>query len=317
MLQQGGWFVLGALLLVLGGDSLVKGAAGLALGARLRPFLVGLFVVGLGTSLPELAVNLEALRIDRAGIALGNVVGSSIAHLGLVLGLAAVIAPFAVRLRLSAWLLPALLLLTLALGVLGFDQLLTRVDGLVLLALFVVALVVLVRQAGREPPAVQAVFADAAATRPGLGTALLRLIVGIAVTAYGSHLAVDAAGALATLWAWSDLLVGLSLVALGTLLPELVTAVMAARRGQGDLALGNALGGVLANLGLVLGITLLGKPLAMPRQLVQVELPILALFALALYPMLRGDAQLSRREGGVLLGAYLVFFAWEAWLAAG
>ncbi len=315
MLVQWGWFVLGAVLLMLGADSLVKGAAGLASAARVKPFLVGLVVLGLGTALPELAVNLEALRIDRTGIALGNAIGSSVAHLSLVLGLAAVLAPFATGLRLSSLLLPALVVAAIALGLLGFDTALTRLDGAMLLALFVVVLVLMWRRAGQESAPVQALFAAAATTRPGTGTAVLRLLVGLAVTVAGSHFAVGAASELATLWGWSDLLVGLFLVALGTLLPELATSVMAARRGHGDLAVGNALGGSVANLTLVLGASALWKPIAVPRQLWQLELPVLILLALALYPMLRGDAHLSRREGAVLLLAGLVFFGWEAWLA--
>ncbi len=316
MLVQAGWFALGAVLLLLGADSLLKGAAGLALALRMRPFLVGLVVLGLGTSLPELAVNLAAMRAGHAGIALGNAVGSSIANFGLVLGLAALVAPFAVGLRLGVVLLPLVVACTVVLGLLGRDSVLSRADAAALLALGGVALVLVLARAGRESADVQRVFADAAATRPGAGLALLRTAFGVALLGFGGLHAVHAAAQLAGAWGWSDLRVGLTLVALGTLLPELVTAALAARRGHGDLALGNVIGGSLANLTLVLGVSALCGPIAVPRQLVEVELPALALLALALYPMLRGDAQLSRREGAILLLAYLAFFLWQAWLAA-
>jgi cation:H+ antiporter len=316
MLVQWGWFVLGAVLLVLGSDSLVKGAAGLALGLRWKPFLVGFFVLGFGTALPELAVNLEAMRSGHPGLALGNVVGSNIANLGLVLGCAALFAPFATGLRASGVLLPLIVIAAIALGVLGFDGALSRLDGALLLLLFVVGLVLVWRRAGSEPAPVQATFSAAVATRQGAGLGVMRIVMGAAIMGGGVYLAVGAAAALAQSWGWSDLLVGLTLVAIGTLLPELFTAVLAARRGHGDLAIGNALGGSFANLGLVLGTSALWSPIPVPRQLLQVELPALALFALALYPMIRGDAHLSRREGGILLGAYIAFLAWQAVLAS-
>ena len=316
MLMQAGWFALGAVLLLLGADSLLRGAAGMALALRVRPFLVGLVVLGLGTSLPELAVNLAAMRAGHAGIALGNAVGSSIANFGLVLGVAALVAPFAVGLRLGVVLLPLVVACTVILGLLGGDSVLTRFDAAVLLALGGVALVLVLARAGRESADVQRVFAAAAASRPGTGLALFRIAVGVALLGFGSLHAVHAATQLAGIWGWSDLRVGLTLVAPGTLLPELLTAALAARRGHGDLALGNVIGGSVANLTLVLGASALWGPIAVPRQLVEVELPALALLALALYPMLRGDAQLSRREGAILLLAYLAFFLWQAWLAA-
>jgi cation:H+ antiporter len=316
MLVQWGWFALGAVLLVLGSDSLIKGAAGVALALRWKPFLVGFFVLGFGTALPELAINLEAMRSGHPSLALGNVVGSSIANIGLVLGCAALFAPFATGLRTSGVLLPLIVIGVIALGALGFDGALSRLDGGLLLLLFVVGLVLVWRRAGAESASVQSTFAAAAATRQGVGLGLMRVLLGGAIMGGGVYLAVGAAAQLAQSWGWSDLLVGLTVVAIGTLLPELFTAVLAARRGHGDLAVGNALGGSFANLGLVLGASALWNAIPVPRQLLQVELPALALFALALYPMIRGDAHLSRREGGILLGAYLAFLAWQAVLAA-
>jgi cation:H+ antiporter len=316
MLGQIAWFALGAVLLMLGADSLVKGAAGLALSWRVKPFLVGLVVLGLGTAVPELAVSLEAMRTGHAGIALGNVVGSSIANFGLVLGAAALAAPFATGLRLSAVLLPLLIAGTALAGALGYDLALARLDGALLLALFCAMLALLLVRAPREAEAVQRTFAEAAAvTQPGVGRMLLRIALGAAVMLYGTWHLIRAASTLAQWWGWSDLRIGLTVVAIGTLLPELATAVLAARRGHGDLAIGNAIGGSLVNLTLVLGACALWKTIPVPQQLIRVELPALALFALALYPMIRGDAHLSRREGAVLLGAYLAFLAWQGFLA--
>lgn len=317
MLVQWGSFALGAILLLLGADSLLKGAVGLARAAGVRPYLVGLVVLGFGTALPELAVNLGAMRAGHGGIALGNAIGSNIANFGLVLGVAGVAAPFATGLRLSGVLLLLFVVCSAIFGVLGFDQVLTRFDAVLLLVLFGAGLVLLLHRAPQESAAVQQVFAEAAATRPGLGLALFRIALGAVLLVFGSLHAVDAAAKLAALWGWSDLRVGLTLVAIGTLLPELATAVLAARRGHGDLALGNVVGGSLVNLTLVLGLSVLWAPIAVPRQLLQVELPAMALFALAVYPMVRGDARLSRREAAVLLGAYLAFFLWQSWLAAG
>lgn len=316
MLVQVTWFALGALLLVLGADSLVKGTAGLALSLRVRPFMVGLVVLGLGTAVPELVVSLESMRTGHPGIALGNVVGSNIANLGLVLGMAALVAPFSTGLRLSAVLLPLLVAGTVFVGALGYDTVLGGLDGAILLVLFGVMLALLLWRAPREPDSVQRIFAEAADTRPGTARMLMRIALGAAAMLYGTWHLIRAASTLAQWWGWSDLRIGLTVVAIGTLLPELVTAVMAAKRGHGDLAVGNAIGGSLVNLTLVLGACAVWKPIPVPPQLVKVELPALVLFALALYPMIRGDAQLSRREGAVLLGAYLAFLAWQGFLAA-
>lgn len=317
MLGQIGWFAFGAVLLLLGADSLVKGAAGLALRLRLKPHLVGLLVLGFGTALPELALTLDAVRGAHTGLALGNAVGSAIANLGLVLGVAALAAPFATGLALTRWLLPAVIAIAVLVGLLALDGALDRLDGAVLVLAFVVVLGLLPRLAAREAEPVRTAFAAAAEAPSEPWRFGLRITIGLAVLTLGVHFAVDAAAALAMAWGLSELIVGLSLVAIGTLMPELATAVLAARRGHGDLAVGNAIGGAFANLSLVLGAGALWRSLPVPSQLLQVELPALVAFALALYPMLRGDAHLTRREGAVLLAAYLAFLGWQACLAFG
>lgn len=317
MLGQFGWFALGTVLLLLGSDSLVKGAAGLALRLHMKPHLVGLGVLGFGTALPELALTLEAVRGAHTGLALGNAIGSAIASLSLVLGVAALTAPFATRLALTRWLLPAVVVVAILIGVLSLDGALGRIDGGVLVLVFVAVLALLPRLAAREAEPVRHGFATAADLPSEPWRFLLRIAVGLVVLILGVYLAVGAAAALAVAWGLSDLLVGLSLVAIGTLLPELATAALAARRGHGELAVGNAIGGSLANLTLVLGAGAWWRPLPVPVELLHVELPALAAFALALYPMLRGDAQLSRREGMILLVAYLAFLIWQGWLAFG
>lgn len=315
MLGQLSWFALGAVLLLLGADSLIKGVAGLALRLRLKPYLVGMLVLGFGTALPELTVTFEAVRGGHVGLALGNVVGSTIANFGLVLGVAALAAPFASGLALTRWLLPVTIASAGLMGIFAFDGVLDRIDGGVLILVFIGALALLPRYAVREAEPVRKAFAVAAEVPSEPWRFGLRIIVGLVVLILGVRLAVDAATALAVAWGLSELIVGLSLVAVGTLLPELATAVLAARRGYGDLAVGSAIGSSFANLTLVLGAAGLWRPLLVPRQLLQIELPVLMAFALALYPMLRRDAHLSQREGAMLLVAYLAFLSWQTWLA--
>ncbi len=304
-----GLFVLGLLLLAVGGDSAVKGVSGLAQRLGLRPFAAGLLLLAIATSLPELAVNARAVWLGQTHLALGNAMGSTLANLGLTLGLAALAFPLVLQARLLAPLLLAVVVGAVAMVGLGLDGYLGRIDGVVLVVSFVVVLALILRRARNEPEAVQERLAAYAATRTWLWLNLLRLAIAAGLLHLGARCVVAGGLELGQAWNLTPLLAGLLPVAIGTALPEVAAALAAARRGQGDMVAGHVFGSSLCNLLLVIGATAVAQPLALPASFVRLELPALLVLALLAWPMLRGDHRVSRGEGGVLMA---VFAAWVA-----
>lgn len=311
------WFVLGLVLLALGGDSIVKAASGLAQRFGASPFVAGLLLVAFGTSLPELVVNARAFAIGAEDLALGNAVGSNIVNVGLTLGLAALAAPLLVRARVLSPLLVLLAVVSLALIVFGLDGVIARWEGALLLLGFVGVLAFLLRAARRETEPVREAIAGYAMTRTGLFLNVLRVVFAGVALYYGARWIVNAAPVLGAGLGWSPLLVGLLPVAIGTALPEVAAAVVAARRGQGDMVLGHVIGSSLFNLLVVVGGMAALRPIALPESFVKLELPAAIAFVLVLYPMLRGDLTLSRREGGILLVAFVGWVVLELALIGG
>jgi len=305
------WFLLGLLLLALGGDSIVKAVAGLAQRFGASAFTAGLLLLGVATSLPELAVNARALWVGQPELALGNAIGSSIANLGLTLAVAAIAAPLLLRARLQGVLWWSLLAAGLLLIVFGLDGRLQRWEAGVLVAGFVLVQIVLLRRGRLEAPDVQSVIAESALSRTSLPLNVLRVLIAALTLYWGARLLVGAAADFGTALGWTPLLVGLLPVAIGTALPEVAAALAAARRGHGDMVLGHVLGSSVVNLLLVIGAMGLLQPLALPASFVRLELPALLAFALVLYPMLRGDLRISRGEGGILLGAFVAWVGLE------
>lgn len=305
------WFVLGLVLLALGGDSIVKAASGLAQRYGASPFVAGLLLVAFGTSLPELVVNARAFVVGAQDLALGNAVGSNIVNVGLTLGLAALAFPLLVRTRLLSPLLVLLAVATLALIVFGLDGVISRFEGVVLLLGFVAVLGLLLSRARREPVELQQNIADYATTRTMLWLNVVRLLIAAVVLYYGARWVVQAAPLIGAGWSMSPLLAGLLPVAIGTALPEVAAAIAAARRGQGDMVVGHVIGSSLFNLLVVVGGMAALRPMPLPASFVRLELPAAIVFVLMLYPMLRGDLRISRGEGTVLFVAFLAWVGLE------
>ncbi|WNH48457.1 sodium:calcium antiporter [Stenotrophomonas aracearum] len=316
MIAATAWFLLGLLLLALGGDSIVKAASGLAQRFGASPFVAGLLLVTFGTSLPELVVNARAFVVGAEDLALGNAVGSNIVNVGLTLALAALAAPLLVRARLLSPLLILLAVASLALIVFGLDGVIARWEGAVLLLGFVALLAFVLRAAKRESEGVREAIAGYAMTRTGLGLNLIRVVFAAVCLYYGARWIVGAAPVMGASLGWSPLLVGLLPVAIGTALPEVAAAMVAARRGQGDMVLGHVIGSSLFNLLVVVGGMAALRPLALPESFVKLELPAAIAFVLVLYPMLRGDLVVSRKEGGILLVAFVGWVILELALLA-
>ncbi|SDI28131.1 calcium/sodium antiporter [Lutimaribacter saemankumensis] len=300
----------GLLLLLAGGDFLVRGAVSLAARLGVSPLLIGLTIVGFGTSTPELVTSIQAALAGSPGIAVGNVVGSNIANILLILGLAALIAPIAVA--KSDFRRDGLWLALSALAVMALAQagVLSRWMGLGLLGGLGLYLG-LAYLADRRATAAR-VADDAPAATIWPRAPLLALAVsagGIALTVYGASLLVGAAIELARGWQISDAVIGLTVVAVGTSLPELATSVVAALRRQGAVAFGNVVGSNIYNLMGILGGTALVHPVAMPAGIVAVDLWVmLAATAILIWVAVSGW-RITRAEGVTLLALYAGYIA--------
>lgn len=305
------WLLFGLLLLMLGGDSVVKGASGLAQRFKLSPFVTGMFLVAFATSIPELAVNTRAFFTGSQNLALGNAIGSNIVNFGLTLGLAAVVAPLTIRWRALAPLLLCLMAATIATIALGYDGVLSRLEGAIFLAVFVAVLAFAMLRSRSESKDVQDELAAFQATSENPGLNLFRLALGAALLFYGAKFVVLHAPVLGLALGMNPLLTGLLIVAIATALPEAVTAVIAARRGQGDIVAGHVIGSSLFNLLFVVGGMAALRDLPIPASFVRFELPAALAFSLLLYPMLRRDLQISRGEGIVLLVALVGWVVFE------
>lgn len=338
MIEAVGFVLLGLALLALGGDSLVKGAAGLAQRFGLTPFSTGLVLVAFATSLPELAVNLVAICHGQSELALGNAIGSNVANIGLTLGAATLAAPIVVRWRALSPLLLVLVLGTIAVLGLGADGTLSRVEGVILLLAFVVVYFFALARSRNEVAPVREQIAQYAQTSTLLAQNLIRFGIGAFLVWMGSTLIVGGAGVqlfgmdlsqsgaavIGKGAGLSPILTGLLPVAIGTALPEVAAAIAAARRGQGDMVAGHVIGASVFNILVIVGGMAAFGPLPLPLTamapghfMLPMGYELLAglAFALLLYPVLRADLDVSRREGGVLLIAYLAWVVFELFIA--
>lgn len=306
-----GFFLLGLFLLALGGDSIVKGASGLGQRLGLSPLATGVVLVAFGTSLPELAVNARATWVGSQALALGNAVGSNVVNFGLTLGAAALAMPLLVRWRALVPLLLCFMLACVLVVLLGYDGVLSRFDGLVLLAVFVAVLAWTLMRSHRETAEVQEAIEDFGATRTGLGLNVFRFVLAAVLLYFGARLVVEQAPLIGSALGLAPLLTGLVVVAIGTALPEAAAAVAAARRGHGDMVVGHVVGSSLFNLLVVVGGMAVFRDVPLPNSFVRFEVPAALAFALALYPMLRGDLRISKTEGGVLVVALAAWVAFE------
>ncbi len=309
------YFGLGLVALSFGAEWLVRGASRIAVVLRVSPLVIGLTIVAYGTSTPEMMASVVAAVRDRADITLGNVLGSNIANIGLILGLVALIAPLRVSMRLMRRELPIMVGVTLLFYFLAWRLYFGRFTGVGFLLGLVVFTVLVLRWARREPETIQAEYEsyDRAGRRsehPVLRTSILLAVGGMLVLFAGGDLVVRGAVPLARLMGISDIVIGASLVAVGTSLPELATALVAARRRQADIIIGNLVGSNLFNILGALGLSALIRPVQVAPSLLRFEFLALLLFTGAMAVVLYTGQRVSRAEGGVLLASYVVFMVW-------
>lgn len=293
----------GLLLLIAGAESLVRGAVRLAAALKIRPLVVGLGVVALGSSVPQLAVSLQATFVGTPDIAVGSLVGSNIFSLLVTLGLSALIIPLRVSRQLLRLDIPLLIAASALVFGLALNEQLGRLEGGVLLLALVGYLGILWRQS-RHPGRVAA----AQGTAPWL-KCLGMMLAGLLLLGAGSHWLLEAALELATDFGLSDRVIGLTIVAVGTSLPELATSLVAAFRGHREIAVGNVIGSNLFNLLGVLGLTamLAPAPLSVSPNALDFDLPVMLGVTLLCLPLFYSGYRVTRIEGLVLLGLYVAY----------
>lgn len=301
--------VAGVALLYVGGEALVGGAARLALRTGLPPLAVGLTVVAFGTSSPELAVSVQAAIGGLGDVALGNVVGSNICNIALILGVAALIRPLAVHAQVIRLDVPIMIAVSALLWLMLADGTLSRPEGALLFAGIVAYTWMNLRQARREP----SVDVDLGpGTQPGgsLGRDVAWIVAGLALLIGGGRVFVGSAITLAEAAGLSQAFVALTVVALGTSLPELTTSVVAALRGEEDIAVGNIIGSNVFNILGILGASSLVSPLV-AAGVSHADLAVMMAVAVVVMPMLFTGARLTRAEGALLVAGYVAFVVWR------
>ncbi len=309
-------FVVGLVALVAGAELLVRGASKLALSFGISPLVVGLTVVAFGTSSPELAVSVQSAWSGQVDIALGNVVGSNIFNVLFILGVSALIVPLLVAQQLIRQEVPIMIGASLLLFALAWDGGLSRWDGALLFGLLFVYTVFVIRQSRRESRSVEAEYAQEFGDGKGwdghLPVQLLLIVGGLGLLVSGSNWLVDAAVVFAKQLGISELVIGLTIVAAGTSMPEVATSVIAAIRGERDIAVGNVVGSNTFNILCVLGVSSLVAPasLPVPQAMLSFDLPVMIAVALACLPIFFSGNLIARWEGALFLAYYVAYTAY-------
>lgn len=310
MWAETGNILLGIVCLVLGTDSLANGISGLLVRQRIQASSASMAAAASAALLPIIATLVAAALLSKPQLALGGIIGGAIAQLGLLLGLAALTAPLLARLKVLTWINPILLAAVVLAWALGFDQTYSIVDGWILLAVGIAATAFIVRSAASERAAAVALV-DHTPRVFGLPILLVRLLLGLILLGVGAWRLIVGSSGLSEIFAVNPLIPGLLVCGPASVLAGLPLALGAARRGHGEFALGQALLGASASLLLVLGALALWQQPSVSASLMRFELPALFALALAVYPMMRSDGELSRREGIVLLVCYVLIVAVE------
>ncbi len=307
--------------LYFGAEWLVRGAARLASYLGIHPIVVGLTIVSLGTSAPELAVCLLAALDGNADLAIGNVMGSNLANIGLILGLTAVIRPLKVAARVVHREVPLMVLITLLFLPLAWDHHLGRVDGILLIVMLVAYVVFVFKSAGMEDAQVIGEYEEFAREAFDVpADTIVRdtgfILAGSAALVLGGTAIVEGGVFIANELGLSQIVIGLTAVAIGTSLPELATSLVASIRGEADIAVGNVVGSNIFNLGAVLGITSTVAPIPIQPTVLSRELPAVIFLSLLVWPVTRSGFRIKRWEGAMLLATYALLGYWLVWPAA-
>ncbi|RZV13321.1 calcium/sodium antiporter [Aliarcobacter butzleri] len=309
-----GAIVAGFAILVWSADKFVEGAASTAKHLGMPSLLIGILIVGFGTSAPEMVVSAIAAMEGNSGLALGNAIGSNIVNIALILGITAIIAPIAVNSKIVRKEIPILLIIVLFLGYLLFDNTLTFVEGVVLLVGFFILVGCSIYAAikGKGDTLESEINDELLEHEMSLRAGVIWLIVGLILLIASSRLLVWGAVGVATEFGVSDLIIGLTIVALGTSLPELAASIIAARKGEHDIAIGNVVGSNMFNILAVIGIAVVIAPMniisfeVLQRDWITMLLLTIALLFMA-YGFKNKEGEITRLEGFILVVCYVAY----------
>ena len=298
------YLVGGLIMLFIGAEGLIRGSSNLAIKIGITPLVVGLTVVAFGTSTPELVVSLKAALLGNSSISLGNIVGSNIANIALILGIAALIRPLDVHAKIIMREIPIMIGISVLLLLLLIDGELGFFDGLVFVTGIVIYTVVNVMLARKEKNTeVETEFKDGLKSKLGIPISIILIIGGLGLLILGANLFVQSAVAIAKMFNVSDAIIGLTIVAIGTSLPELITSIVAAYKKESDIAIGNVVGSNIFNILGILGITALIIPIS-SAGISYIDLGVMLVTAIILFPLSRSGFSISRMEGALLLAGY-------------
>lgn len=304
------WLVVGFALLVGGGESLVRGSAGLARKLSIPPLIIGMTVVAFGTSAPEMVVSILAGLKGQDDLAIANVIGSNIFNTLMALGLPAIVAPISIAASVIARELPILLVLSLVTSIMAAWGLeLDRIESGILFVGLLVFIVYSALSSRAESKEVQSEFEQVGEEESAWLLPFL-IVVGGGALVVGARLVVHGAVAIATSFNIAPAIIGLTIVAIGTSLPELMTSMVAAYKGEGDIATGNALGSCVFNLLGVLGMAGSIEPLRISPEMVWYDLPWMVMTVLLLFPLVFTQRKITRWEGVLLVGLYVLYMTW-------
>ena len=301
---------IGLIILVWSADIFVEGAAAVARYAGMSGLLIGMLVIGFGTSAPEISVSALSAIQGNPGLALGNAYGSNISNIALILGCVALINPIRVHSQIIRTELPLLLLVCLFVMIQLYDGHLSRFDALLELGLFAVIMTWMISQDAKQDRLAQEVDDELPENKMSLNQALIWLIAGLVLLMISSRMLVWGAVSIAQTLGVSDLVIGLTVVAIGTSLPELASSITAARKGEHDLALGNIIGSNLFNTLTVVGLAGLIHPMDIPAEILHRDWPVMTVLTIALLALgysRRDNGQISRLEGLGLLSLYAAY----------
>jgi cation:H+ antiporter len=314
--------IAGLVLLLVGAEALVRGASRIAAAVGISPLVIGLTVVAFGTSAPEMAVGAQAALAGNADIALGNVIGSNIFNILVIIGLSAVIIPLVVHQQLVRWDVPLVIALSVLVLLLGLDGKLGRVEGVLLFLGLLAFIAFQIWQGRRETEEIQQEYAQEYGDRRAKGARqgalnVFLLVAGLGMLVLGADWLVDSASVIARSLGVSELVIGLTVVAAGTSAPEVATSAMAAVRGERDIAVGNAVGSNVFNILGVLGLTAVLAPngIAVPESALRFDIPIMIAVAVAALPIFFTGYTIARWEGALFLalyGGYVLFLFLDA-----
>ncbi len=307
-------FVLGLLLLILGAELLVRGASRLALAFGISPLVIGLTVVAYGTSAPEVAVSMQSSMLGQGDIALGNVVGSNIANVLLILGISALITPLVVSQQLIRFDVPLMIGGFFLFLLFALDGKISHLNGLVLLTGAVLYTGWVIRQSRKETAQIQAEYAQEFGSIPSLSLRArmmygVYILIGLLLLILGSRWLVNGAVTFARILGVSELIIGLTIIAVGTSLPEVATSVIASLRNERDIAVGNVVGSNLFNILLVLGLSTIVAPdgISVSPAALHFDIPIMLAVGVACLPIFFTGHCIARWEGALFLGYYMAY----------